>query len=123
LEFRFKTGRFRKHDPKGLVLQHASQVSSCWPYSHDRFEDEIFTENAQDWNEVAIRLANPRTTRFKAMSWEEKAMSLERIAQEILKTQEGTVASEPGEAMGNPQENIKEAKDYQESPVQTREFS
>jgi hypothetical protein len=48
LEFRFQTGRFCKHDPKGLVLQHASQVSSCWPYAHDRFEDEVFTENAQD---------------------------------------------------------------------------
>jgi hypothetical protein len=70
LEFWFKTGRFRKHDPKGLVLQHASQVSSCWPYAHDRFEDEIFTENAQDWNEVVARIVDPRTTRFKAMSWE-----------------------------------------------------
>jgi hypothetical protein len=46
LEFRFQTGRFHKHNPKGLVLQHASQVSSYWPYSHDQFEDEIFTENA-----------------------------------------------------------------------------
>jgi hypothetical protein len=46
LEFRFPTGRFHKHDPKGLVLQHASQVSSCWPYVHDKFKDEIFTECA-----------------------------------------------------------------------------
>jgi hypothetical protein len=37
LEFRFLIGRFRKHDPKGLVLQHASQVSSCWSYAHDNF--------------------------------------------------------------------------------------
>jgi hypothetical protein len=48
LEFKFQTGRFRKHDPKGLVLQHASQVSSCWSYAHDKFEDEFFTKNAQD---------------------------------------------------------------------------
>jgi hypothetical protein len=27
LEYQFPTGRFHKHDPKGLVLQHASQVS------------------------------------------------------------------------------------------------
>jgi hypothetical protein len=46
LEFRFQTTRFRKHDPKGLVLKHASQVSSCWPYAHDKFEDEVFTENS-----------------------------------------------------------------------------
>jgi hypothetical protein len=75
-----------KHDPKGLVLQHTSQVSSCWPYAHDRFEDEIFTENAQDWNEVASRRVILEGTRFKAMSWEEQAMSLEQAAQEILRT-------------------------------------
>jgi hypothetical protein len=56
LEFRFQTGHFHKHDPKGLVLKHALQVSSCWPYAHDRFEDEIFMENAQDWDEVVARM-------------------------------------------------------------------
>jgi hypothetical protein len=44
LEFRFPLGRFHKHNPKGLVLQNDSQVSSCWPYAHDKFEDEIFIE-------------------------------------------------------------------------------
>jgi hypothetical protein len=29
LEYRFLTGQLCKHDQKGLVLQHASQVSSC----------------------------------------------------------------------------------------------
>jgi hypothetical protein len=47
-EFRFPTGQFRKNDPKVLVLQHSSQVSSCWPYAHDKFEDEIFKKCAQD---------------------------------------------------------------------------
>jgi hypothetical protein len=46
LEFQFQNGHFRKHDPKGLVLKHASKVSSCWSYAHDKFEDEVFTENA-----------------------------------------------------------------------------
>jgi hypothetical protein len=46
LEFTFPTGQFHKNDPKGLVLQHASQVSSCWSYAHDKFEDEVFTKNA-----------------------------------------------------------------------------
>jgi hypothetical protein len=50
LEFQFQTRRFRKHDPKGLVSKHASQVSSCWPYAHNRFDDEIFNENAQHWD-------------------------------------------------------------------------
>jgi hypothetical protein len=47
LEYQFPIGHFHKHDPKGLVLQHVSQVSSCWPYSHDRFEDEIFTKGTR----------------------------------------------------------------------------
>lgn len=42
LEYRFHTGRFRKHNPRGLVPQHTTQVSSYWPYAHDNFEDEIF---------------------------------------------------------------------------------
>jgi carbamoylphosphate synthase small subunit len=46
LEFRFQTDQFHKNDPKGLVLQHDSQVSSCWPYDHDKFEDEVFMKNA-----------------------------------------------------------------------------
>jgi hypothetical protein len=60
LKFRFQTGHFCKHDPKGLVLQHASQVSSCWSYAHDKFEDEVFTENAQDWDEVVARMVDPK---------------------------------------------------------------
>jgi len=68
LEFRFPTSHFRKHDPNGLVLNHASQVFSYWPYSHDIFEDKILTKNAQDWNEVVARMADPKTTKFKAMS-------------------------------------------------------
>jgi hypothetical protein len=52
VEYRFYMGRYRKHDPKNLVAQHASQVVSHWSYAHDSFEDEIFTENALDWEEV-----------------------------------------------------------------------
>jgi hypothetical protein len=102
LEFRFQNGQFCKHDPKGLVLQHASQVSSCWPYSHDRFKDEIFTENTQDWNEVVSRRANPRMTKSKSMSLEEQMMSLEQTSQEILRAQEGTAASESSVEIGDP---------------------
>jgi hypothetical protein len=46
LEYRFFTGRYRKHDPKKLVSKHVGQVVSHWPYAHDNFDDEIFTENA-----------------------------------------------------------------------------
>jgi hypothetical protein len=55
LEYQFPTCHFRKNDPKGLVLQHARQVSSFWPHDHENFEDEIFTEGTQDWEEVVHR--------------------------------------------------------------------
>jgi hypothetical protein len=121
LELWFQTGRFRKHDPKGLVLQHTLQVSSYWSYAHDQFEDEIFTENAQDWSEVASRV-DPQTTRFKAMSWEEQATYLEQTTQEILRTRVGNVASELSEEISDPQEGIEATGVYQESPVQIMDF-
>jgi hypothetical protein len=71
LEFRFQTGHFHKHDPKGLVLKHTSQLSFYWIYAHDQFEYDFFTENAQYWNEVKGTMVDPGTTQFKAMSWEE----------------------------------------------------
>jgi hypothetical protein len=71
LEYRFPTGHFHKHDPKGLVLQQTSQVSSCWPYAHDIFKDEIFIEGTQDWEEVLYRRANPNMTKFKEMTMDE----------------------------------------------------
>jgi hypothetical protein len=71
LEFRFLTGQFRKHDPKGLFLQHASKFFSCWPYAHDKFEDEIFTKCAQNWDEVVQRKSKTRMNKFKAMSMDE----------------------------------------------------
>jgi hypothetical protein len=84
LEFRFPADIFRDHDPKGLVLQHASQVPSCWPYARDKFEDEFFTDNAHDWDEVVQRMADLKMTRFKAMSMNEHATTIELSAQEAL---------------------------------------
>jgi hypothetical protein len=70
LDFLLQNGCFHKEDPKGLVLKHISHVSSCWPYAHDRFEDEIYTENAQSWDEVVARMVDPKETKFKAMIWD-----------------------------------------------------
>jgi hypothetical protein len=81
LEYRYPIGQFCKHDPKGLVLQHASQVSSCWPYAHDKFDDEIFTECAQDWEEVLQIKSNQNMTRFKSMSMDEQVETIEQMAQ------------------------------------------
>jgi len=41
-------GRYKKHDPKGLVPKHAGQVALTWPYSHEKWEEELFIEDAQD---------------------------------------------------------------------------
>jgi hypothetical protein len=40
-------------------------------YAHDKFEDEVFMENAQDWDEVVERMADPKITRFRAMILDE----------------------------------------------------
>jgi hypothetical protein len=93
LKFRFQTWQFHKHDPQGLVLQHTSQVSSYWPYAHEKFEDEVFTENAQDWDEVVARMADPKMTRFGAMSLDEHAMIIEQSAQEALRAREESRAT------------------------------
>jgi hypothetical protein len=78
VEYRFYTGRYKKHDPKGLVSQHVGQVVSHWSYAHDTFEDEIFTENSLDWEEVLQRKEKPDLTHFKAMSGDEQLEWLEQ---------------------------------------------
>jgi hypothetical protein len=98
VEYNFPTGQFHKHDPKGLVLQHASQVSSYWPYAHDKFEDDILTECAQDWEEVLQRKYNPNMTRFKSMSMDEQFKMIEQRAQEALRVREENRATEAIEA-------------------------
>jgi hypothetical protein len=73
-------------------------VSSCWPYAHDSFEDEIFTEGTQDWEEVLHRRANPNMTKFKAMTMDEKVETIEQTNQESLRVREENRAVEATEA-------------------------
>jgi len=40
-------------------------------YTHDKFENEIFTEGDQDWEEVLQRKSNPNMMRFKFMTMDE----------------------------------------------------
>jgi hypothetical protein len=98
LEYQFHTGRFHKHDPKGLVPQHVVQVSSYWPYAHDNFEDEIFTEGAQDWEEVLQRRANLNMTKFKVMSLDEQVETIEQTTQEALRVRDERRTIEATEA-------------------------
>jgi hypothetical protein len=72
-------------------------VSSCWPYTHDKFEDEVFTENAQDWEEVVARMVDPRMTKFKSMSLDEQAEIIEKSAQGALRAREEMVVAETTE--------------------------
>jgi hypothetical protein len=73
-------------------------VSSCWPYAHDKFEDKIFTEGAQDWEEVLQRKDNPNMTRFKSMKMDEQVETIEQTAQESLRVREENRAVEATEA-------------------------
>jgi hypothetical protein len=47
-------------------------VVLTWPYTHEKWEDELFIENAQDWKEVEKRRANPNITIFSSLPIEEK---------------------------------------------------
>jgi len=73
-------------------------VSSCWPYGHDSFEDGIFTEVTQDWEEVLHRRDNPNMTKFKEMTMNEKVETIEKTNQESLRVREENIAAEVAEA-------------------------
>jgi hypothetical protein len=76
-------------------------VSSCWPYAHEKFEDEVFTKNAQDWDEVVARMVDPRMTKFIAMSLDEQETIIEQLAQGALRAKKEMVAVELAEEMSS----------------------
>jgi hypothetical protein len=98
LEYRFPTYLFRRNDRKVLFPQHTSYVSSYWLYAHDSFEDEIFIEGAQDWEEVLHRKANPNMTKFKAMTIDDQVETTEKKYQESLMVREENRVAEVVEA-------------------------
>jgi hypothetical protein len=73
-------------------------VSSCWLYAHDKFKDKFFIENAQDWDEVVQRMANPNMTRFKAIIVDEYVEKIEQFSQEALRSREEIRVAEATEA-------------------------
>jgi len=79
-------------------LKHASQLSSYWLYTHDKFEDEIFTKNSQFLDEVVATMANPKMTKFRAMSLDEQMTAIEKSAQEALRAREEMIVIEVAEA-------------------------
>ena len=68
LEFWFQTSRFRKHDPKGLVLKSIVWVALTCPYAHEKWEDELFIEDT--WKEVKKISSNPNITIFASFPLE-----------------------------------------------------
>jgi hypothetical protein len=92
-------------------------VSSCWPYTHDKFEDEVFTKNAQYWNAVVARMEDPKMTRFKSMSLDEQTVILEQTGQEALRAREEMIATKIAEiplVAPIQERNVHEAQDAQE---------
>jgi hypothetical protein len=67
-------------------------------------------------------MADPKETRFKAMSWDEQATVLEQSAQEILRANEERIAPESVEAVEAPQEATETTEISQVTPVQDRNF-
>jgi hypothetical protein len=67
-------------------------------------------------------MVDPKATRFKAMSWEEKTMALEQSAQELLRAREERIASEPVEAVEAPQEAIQTTEISQVTLAQNKNF-
>jgi hypothetical protein len=65
-EYSFVLGRFIIHDPKGLVPKHAKNFIYHWPYAHEKWEEEAFMEDAQNWAQFLERKSTPSLTIFKA---------------------------------------------------------
>jgi hypothetical protein len=65
---------------------------------HDKFEENIFTECAQDWEELLQRKSNPNMNRFKAMSMDESVKTIEYSYQESLRVRDEIKAAKTTEA-------------------------
>jgi hypothetical protein len=55
-------------------------------------------------------MVDPKETRFKAMSWDEKETVLEQSTQEVLRAREERIASESVEVVEAPQEATETTK-------------
>jgi hypothetical protein len=62
-------------------------------------------------------MANPKMTRFKSMSLDEKVTAMEKSAQGALRSREEIIAAETAEA---PQEAVETTEISQVTPVQDR---
>jgi hypothetical protein len=81
----FDPRRFKRHDPKGLVPNHIEQVAYHWPYAHEKWEEESFTKDAQNWAQVLERKACHGLTVFKTHSLEK---NMEVLTQGVIDKRE-----------------------------------
>jgi hypothetical protein len=65
---------------------------------HGKFEDEIFAECTQVWEEVVQRMANLNMTRLEAMIMDEQVDTIENSSQEALRVREEIRAAKTIEA-------------------------
>jgi hypothetical protein len=77
LKYQFSLGQFKKHNPKGLVAKHCELVSANFPYSHNKWEDDLFFNDAHDWDKVLERTKNPHITFFKNLSIDEHMLEIQ----------------------------------------------
>jgi hypothetical protein len=77
LEHHFSLGKFRRHEQKGLVVKHFDLVSIAWPYSHKKWEDELFLQDYDNWEEVLERKKNPHLTIFRVISIDEQLVEIQ----------------------------------------------
>jgi len=71
LEYHLPPRKFKRHDLKVLVSKHYEVVSASWPHSHETWEDILFLQDANDWEEVLDRRRNLQLTIFKTLSFDE----------------------------------------------------
>jgi hypothetical protein len=64
-------------------------------------------------------MVEPKATRFKAMSWDEKVAVLEQKVQETIRIREKMISVE---VVGSPKEAIETTEFSQETPVQNKNF-
>jgi hypothetical protein len=67
--------------PKVWCPNMLNKVSYNWPYSHEKWQEEEFTEDAQNWAQVLERKATPGLTIFKTLSLDQQ---MEVLTQELL---------------------------------------
>jgi hypothetical protein len=89
------------------VVEHANHVISNWPYAHNDFEDEIFTENALKWDEVLRRKDKPDLIRFMAFPGDEQLDFLEQTIEVVAQAQQEDSVQASG--MSEAQRLIEEA--------------